>query len=94
MADSFEVLQKTANCIVVRGGDSPSEKGVRPLDAILELTATIIEEEQVAEFGFKSVFFTGNENTGRPPFPGLAVWLHMQYAKLLLETGILNVIVS
>lgn len=90
IAGSFEVLEKKDDRIVIRGGDSSSNKELRPLDAVLELSAIIQEREQVVDFGFKSVFFTGDKRTGRPPMPGFVVWLHLQYAKLLLETGISN----
>lgn len=93
IADSFEVLEKKDGRIVVRGGDSPSNKALRQFDVLLELSAVIQEHEQAVDFGFKSVFFTGDKHTGQAPMPGFAVWLHLQYAKLLLETGILNTMV-
>ncbi|KAJ5388262.1 hypothetical protein N7509_010803 [Penicillium cosmopolitanum] len=93
IADSFEVLEKKDGRIVVRGGDSPSNKALRQFDVILELSTVIQEHEQAVDFGFKSIFFTGDKHSGQPPMPGFAVWLHLQYAKLLLETGILNTMV-
>lgn len=93
IADSFEVLENNDDRIVIRGGDSPSNKALRPFDVIFELSAVIQEQEQAVDFGFKSVFFTGDQPTGQPPMSGFAVWLHLQYAKLLLETGILNTMV-
>lgn len=93
IADSFEVLEKKDGRIVLRGGDSPSNKALRPFDVVFELSAVIQKHEKAVDFGFKSVFFTGDKLTGQPPMPGFAVWLHLQYAKLLLETGILNTMV-
>lgn len=93
IADSFEVVEKTGDHIVIRGGDSPSNKGLRPLDAALELSAEIKEQEQAVDFGFKSVFFAGDRPSEVMPMPGFVVWLHLQYAKLLLETGISNVMI-
>ncbi|KAJ5679694.1 hypothetical protein N7462_007938, partial [Penicillium macrosclerotiorum] len=89
MADSFEVLEKTDGRIVIRGGDHPSKRDTRPMDAILELTS-VMKEDQTIEFGFKSLFYTGDTKTGQPPMPWPVVWLHLQYAKLLLESGISN----
>lgn len=87
------MVEKEGNQIVIRGGDSPSSKSLRPLDAALELSAKINEHEQVVEFGFKSAFFAGDQPSEVMPMPGFAIWLHLQYAKLLLETGISNAMI-
>ncbi|KAJ5089565.1 hypothetical protein N7532_008249 [Penicillium argentinense] len=92
LMDSFEVLEKRDDGVIFRGGDSPSNKALRPLDVILELSATIKEDEQAVDFGFKSVFFAGDKRIEKPPMPGFVVWLHLQYAKLLLENGVANTI--
>ncbi|KAJ5723823.1 hypothetical protein N7488_001858 [Penicillium malachiteum] len=88
---SLEVCEKTPEFIVVRGGDTEIRDGLKNLDAFLELSSAIKKEEGVVEFGLRSVFFTGTDATGTPALPGFAVWLHLQYAKLLLVTGTANV---
>lgn len=92
MADSFEVLEKHDDRVVIRGGDSPSRRGPRPMDAVLELSAVLKEDERVVEFGFKSLFFTGDHKSNQPPMPEPVVWLHMLYAKLLLKDGVQHLI--
>jgi len=87
------VVENKEGQIVIRGGDSPSSKGLRPLDAALEVSAEINEHEQVVDFGFKSAFFAGDQPSEVMPMPGFVIWLHLQYAKLLLETGISNAMI-
>lgn len=93
MVDSFEVLERHDDRIVIRGGDSPSRRGPRPMDAVLELSAVLKEDEKVVEFGFKSLFFAGDQNSSQPAMPGPVVWLHMLYAKWLLKDGVQHLIV-
>ncbi|PYH40348.1 uncharacterized protein BP01DRAFT_361362 [Aspergillus saccharolyticus JOP 1030-1] len=94
ITDHFEVVEKTPERIVVRCGDSPRKQGVRDSDGLFELSAVVKPEDGVAEFGLKSVFFQGSkqvDGTGAPPMPGYVFWLHKQYTKLWMETGVRNV---
>ena len=86
--DDFLVLQKSADAILVRGGDKVTNQGLRPLDAFIELTANVKPDKEVAEFGFKSVFFQGLGTPKGPLMPGFIVWLHEVYAKALLGSGV------
>ncbi|KAJ5735626.1 uncharacterized protein N7483_000751 [Penicillium malachiteum] len=87
ITSSLEVYEKTPEAIVIRGGDTEIKDGLKGLDAFMELSSAIKKEEGVVEFGLRSIFFTGTDATGTPALPGFAVWLHLQYAKLLLVTG-------
>lgn len=82
------MLERLDGSILIRGGDKTSHRGLRPLDGLIELTARIDRENNVAEFGFKSLFFQGTEATRNFPMPGPIVWLHEQYAKALLASGV------
>ncbi|RAK77654.1 uncharacterized protein BO72DRAFT_447804 [Aspergillus fijiensis CBS 313.89] len=98
ITDHFEVVEKTPERIVVRCGDSPRKTGVRDSDGLFEISAVVKPEEGVAEFGLKSVFFKGTKNdtgadgAGAPPMPAHVFWLHKQYTKLWMETGVRNVL--
>jgi len=88
---SLEVYEKTPESIIVRGGDTEIKNGLKAVDAFLELSSAIKKEEGVVELGLRSIFFNGTDATGTPALPGFAVWLHLQYAKLLLVTGAAHV---
>lgn len=92
ITDEFLVLQKSPDAILVRGGDKVTNQGLRPFDALIELTANVKPDEEVVEFGFKSVFFQGTGRAKGLPMPGFIVWLHEVYAKALLESGVLYVV--
>ena len=55
------------------------------------MSTKINEEEKVVEFGLKSVFFQGLGKASGPPMSPTIQWLHVEYAKLLLEGGLLSV---
>lgn len=84
----FLVLHKSPDAILVRGGDKVINQGLRPLDAFIELTANVKPDDEVVEFGFKSVFFQGIGRAKGLPMPGFIVWLHEVYAKALLGSGV------
>lgn len=92
ITDHFEVLDKSNERIVVRCGDSPRNRNVRPSDGLFEMSAVVKPDEGVAEFGLKSVFFQGLGKAESPPMPFHIVWLHKQYTKLWAETAIRNVL--
>ncbi|KAI9926203.1 hypothetical protein ASPWEDRAFT_623875 [Aspergillus wentii DTO 134E9] len=88
IAGNFEVVDRSEESILIRGGDKTSNRGLRVLDGLIELTARIDRERDVAEFGFKSLFFQGAGTTRELPMPGPVVWLHELYAKILLRSGV------
>jgi hypothetical protein len=90
MTDHFEILEHTPDRILVRCGDSPLKTDVRDSDGLFEVSARVNREEGVAEFGLKSIFFQGLGKVDKVPVPGWMVWAHLQYTKLLMETGIRN----
>lgn len=61
------------------------------------MLAEVKQEEGVAEFGLKSVFYNGMAQPDKegkplsPPMTPTIQWLHMQYDKVLMETAISNV---
>lgn len=65
-----------------------SKGELRPMDALIELSVQMKEEEGYVEFGFKSLFFQGVGKADRIPMPGFVVWLHELYARALLESGV------
>lgn len=89
---NFEVIDRSKESILIRGGDKTSNRGLRPLDGLIEVTVHIDREQDVAKFGFKSLFFQGAGTTNQLPMPGLVVWLHEQYAKALLRSGVQHVL--
>ncbi|KAI9367769.1 hypothetical protein BJX61DRAFT_551089 [Aspergillus egyptiacus] len=88
ITDHFEVVEKTAERIVVRCGDSPRRREVRASDGLFEISAVVKPEDGVAEFGLKSCFYQGLGKAAGEPMPPHIVWLHQQYTKLLAETAL------
>ncbi|KAB8259405.1 hypothetical protein BDV32DRAFT_150520 [Aspergillus pseudonomiae] len=92
IAGNFEVVNRSNESILIRAGDKTSNKGLRPLDALIEVGSHIDRENNVAVFEFKSLFFQGIGTTSNPPMPGPIVWLHELYAKILLKSGVQHVL--
>lgn len=95
ITDHFEVLNKTANSIILRAGDTPRNQDIREFDGLVELTADVREEEGVVEFGMKSVFYNGVavEDQQYKNFEQTTRWikpLHDKYDKILVESAIRN----
>ncbi|KAJ5280699.1 hypothetical protein N7478_006071 [Penicillium angulare] len=90
ITDHFEVVEKTDDHITVRCGDTPRHPDVRPSDGLFEIGAVIKQEEGVAEFTLKSCFYQGLGKSEAAPMGPVMVWLHQQYTKLWMETGILK----
>ncbi|KAJ5550316.1 hypothetical protein N7461_005014 [Penicillium sp. DV-2018c] len=90
ITDHFEVVEKTEDRIVVRCGDSPRIREVRPSDGLFEIGAVIKRDQGVAEFSLKSCFYQGLGKAEGEPMDGKIAWAHRQYTKLLLETGVLK----
>jgi hypothetical protein len=87
ITDELLVLKKSNEAILIRGGDKVSNVELRSVDALIELSVQMKEEDYV-EFGFKSLFFQGVGKSHRLPMPGFVVWLHELYAMALLESGV------
>jgi len=92
MTDHFEILEHTNDSILVRCGDSPRKSDVRPSDGLFEISATVNEQEGVAEFGLKSVFYQGLGKAQAPPLPIHIEILHRWYTQLWMETAMWNVL--
>lgn len=84
------MLNKSKDAILIRGGDKVSKAELRPMDGLIELRVQV--KDELVEFGFKSLFFQGLGRSDRLPMPGFLVWLHEQYAKALLESGVRHVL--
>lgn len=65
---------------------SPDE--LLDMDNIGELAVRLNEQDQVAEFRFKNIFFVGKGKQTGPPFPEFVASLHYLYARFLLESGV------
>ncbi|KAL0069351.1 Lanosterol 14-alpha-demethylase [Marasmius tenuissimus] len=90
ITDHFEVIERSPNSVLVRCGDSPSNND-REMDGIFELTTEVKREEGVAEFHMRTVMWQVKGKTDKPPMPSFVQWLHQQYDKLWMETGLWNV---
>ena len=88
IVDHFNVLEKTGSSILIRGGDVVSNQGLRPLDALMEVSVQVKPDKEVVEFGFKTLFFQGLGKAEGSLMPAPAVWLHEQYARAMLESGV------
>lgn len=96
----FNVLRRTTSSILFRCGDFPfvAPNGPRADDGLIEVRANFKPEEQRIEFQFDSVIFQGLNKIDRVPLPVAVlvipamIWLHQQYTKALVETGIRNVL--
>jgi len=91
ITDHFEVVSKTPETVVVRCGDSPLKKDVRPSDGLFRMTAVVKKDEGIAEFTLTSIFYQGTGKASGPPMPSHIAFLHRVYTKLWMETAILNV---
>ncbi|KAJ5499388.1 hypothetical protein N7453_008439 [Penicillium expansum] len=90
VTDHFEVVEKTKDRIVVRCGDSPRIREVRPSDGLFEIAAVVKRDQGVAEFSLKSCFYQGLGKAEGAPMDDKIAWAHRQYTKLLLETAVLK----
>ncbi|RAH64998.1 uncharacterized protein BO66DRAFT_432358 [Aspergillus aculeatinus CBS 121060] len=90
VTDHFLILAKSPKSIVMWGAESPSDDpGVRrPMENIAELTAELDLDRGVVEFRYKNIFYNGVERTSKALFPPPIVWLHFQYCKLLVKSGV------
>ncbi|KAI5287239.1 hypothetical protein KEM54_006129 [Ascosphaera aggregata] len=88
ITDHFEVVEKSPTRIIVRCGDSPLKRDVRASDGLFEMSAVVKKDEGVAEFGLKSIFFTGTgDMKGRGPMGPFMEFLHRQYDRILIESA-------
>jgi hypothetical protein len=95
ITDHFEVLSKTRvgrlQSILVRCGDSPLKRDVRPSDGLFEIAAEVHVDKGYAEFRLKSIFYQGLGKAEKKPIDGFGEWLHRQYTKLWMESAVRNV---
>lgn len=63
-----------------------------PFDTVCEVQFQLDEKKQRVVFKFKSITFNGTESSPRDeePFGGVMGWLHLQYAKFLMEAAVGN----
>ena len=92
ITDHFEVVAKTPESITVRCGDSPLNTGVREADGLFEMIVRVKQDEGVAEFQLKSVFFQGLGTATEPPMPSPVAFAHRVYTKLLMETAVRRIL--
>ena len=93
ITDHFEVVSKNASSIIVRCGDSPRKMETRDSDGLFEMLADVKDDEDVVEFGLKSVFYNGvaqPNKESQPPMGPWIKWLHEKYDQVLMETAIRN----
>ncbi|KAK1519530.1 uncharacterized protein CCOS01_11181 [Colletotrichum costaricense] len=89
-ADDFIVIEKSPSSILLRGGLSPrvAPDGPRELDSIISLGADLDRQARVVSFKLKSILLNGVSDGNDAPLPGPAVFLHQQYARLLVTAGV------
>ncbi|KAJ5145772.1 uncharacterized protein N7515_000336 [Penicillium bovifimosum] len=92
ITNEFIVLSKSKNSILIRGGDNVSKTKERPIDGLIELSVQLKPEENSVEFGFKLCFFRADLKIDQPPWSPPMTWLHEQYARALLESGVRHVL--
>ncbi|KAI8949617.1 hypothetical protein F4801DRAFT_552724 [Xylaria longipes] len=93
-SNHFEVVENAGNEIVVRGGASPLEPGLREADGLIFLSAQIDPEQQLAVFHFKSALFNSSApkvEGATHPIPSWVVFLHSFYVRMLTESAMKNV---
>ncbi|OHF02060.1 hypothetical protein CORC01_02639 [Colletotrichum orchidophilum] len=90
VADDFIVIEKSPNSILLRGGLSPrvAPEGPREKDSIIALDAELDTQNRVVKFNLKSILVDGVSESKDVPFSGTVVFLHQQYAKLLVTAGV------
>ncbi|WQF85290.1 hypothetical protein CDEST_10304 [Colletotrichum destructivum] len=96
LADDFIVVDKSPRSLMLRGGLSPrvAPDGPRELDTICNLTTELDPQTRVARFALQSLVLDGVSEGKAAPLGGVAVFLHQQYAKLLLTAGVDHCIAS
>lgn len=86
------MLSHTPTAILVRCGSSPLDTPYAPRasDGLFEISASTNFEKGYAEFKLKSIFYNGTDaNRGATQGMGKGMWwLHQQYAKLWMESGV------
>ncbi|KAJ0296202.1 hypothetical protein COL516b_011851 [Colletotrichum fioriniae] len=89
-ADDFIVVEKSPSSILLRGGLSPTvaPDGPRELDSIITLVADVDRQARVVSFKLKSILLNGVSDGKGVPLVGPGIFLHQQYAKLLVTAGV------
>ncbi|KAF2424504.1 hypothetical protein EJ08DRAFT_413933 [Tothia fuscella] len=89
IADHFEVVERNADKVTVRCGDSPLKQKPRPSDGLFSMEVT--KDEKNATFHLKSMLFNSTpDGAGASPdmLPFWFDFLHKQYVKLWMETSV------
>ncbi|KAI0199627.1 hypothetical protein F4808DRAFT_432316 [Astrocystis sublimbata] len=92
----FEVVENGGSEIAVRCGASPLERGLRPSDGLIFLSAKIDREQDIAVFHFKSALFSSSAPRERGvvtkhPIPAKVEFLHPWYIRMLTQSAMGNV---
>ncbi|KAI0886872.1 uncharacterized protein GGS22DRAFT_158902 [Annulohypoxylon maeteangense] len=86
-SDHFEVVERTRNSVMLRGGGSPLEPGPREVDGLFVINAKLNKQAGTVDVGLKTVFFNSAEATGKKPAPFLVELLHRYYARAMVDDG-------
>ncbi|KAK4140452.1 uncharacterized protein C8A04DRAFT_14931 [Dichotomopilus funicola] len=89
LTDHFEVVERTANEITMRCGDTPRNPNPRESDGLFVLSAAVDRASGEAVLGLKSCFFTSKDKVEgiQGPMPGWMEELHRWYSRIWMETG-------
>ncbi|KAK1625257.1 hypothetical protein BDP81DRAFT_499872 [Colletotrichum phormii] len=89
-ANDFIVIEKSPSSILLRGGLSPrvAPDGSRELDSIITLDAELDHQSRVVTFKLKSILVNGLSDGKGVSLVGPGIFLHQQYAKLLVTAGV------
>ncbi|KAI1086508.1 hypothetical protein F5B19DRAFT_479026 [Rostrohypoxylon terebratum] len=87
-SDHFEVVERTRNSVMLRGGGSPLEPGPREVDGLFVISAKLNKPAGTVDVGLKTVFFNSAEPTGEKPAPFLVEVLHRYYARAMVDDGV------
>lgn len=83
------MVERTANEITVRCGDTPRNPNPRESDGLFVLSAAVDRASGEAVLGLKSCFFTSKDKVEgiQGPMPGWMEELHRWYSRIWIETG-------
>ncbi|KAI1440133.1 hypothetical protein F5Y02DRAFT_403700 [Annulohypoxylon stygium] len=84
-SDHFEVVERTRNSVMFRGGGSPLEPGPRDVDGLFVISAKLDKSAGTVDVGLKAAFFNSVEPTGKKPAPFFVELLHQYYARAMVD---------
>lgn len=87
ITDHFEVVDKTADSITVRCGDSPRNQAPRASDGLFVIGARVDKDRDEVELSLKSAFFSseGKIEGRKGPMPPHIEELHQWYSRIWSE---------